>query len=80
MVISAIVMDGVFSALHLVPKPNPNIRHDLTMFSFNYTFVLNVVFGSLAVYLWWLDRSNPMNHSCHGESAGTHDDHAHAHG
>ena len=80
MVLSAIAMDGAFSALHLVPKPNPNIRHDLTMFSFNYTFVLNVVFGSLAVYFWWLNRSNPMDHACHGENAGTHDDQAHAHG
>jgi uncharacterized membrane protein YraQ (UPF0718 family) len=71
MVLSAIAMDGAFSALHLVPKPNPNIRHDLTMFSFNYTFVLNVVFGSLAVYLWWLNRSNPMEHGCHG----AHDEH-----
>ena len=47
MVLAAIVMDGAFSALHLVPKPNPNIRHDLSMFSFNYTFYLNVVFGAL---------------------------------
>jgi len=79
MVLSAIVMDGAFSALHLVPKPNPNIRHDLTMFSFNYTFILNVVFGALAVYLWWLNRGNPMDHGCHGENAGAHDDHAAAH-
>ncbi|MDQ6941766.1 MAG: permease [Candidatus Eremiobacteraeota bacterium] len=81
MVLAAIVMDGAFSALHLVPKPNPNIRHDLTMFSFNYTFVLNVAFGAVAVYLWWLNRSAPMDHSCHGESSGPddahHDDHAH---
>ena len=83
MVIAAIVMDGAFSALHLVPKPNPNIRHDLTMFALNYTFVLNVVFGAVAVYLWWLNRSTPMDHGCHGESTGAHemhhDDDAHAH-
>jgi hypothetical protein len=42
MVLSAIAMDGAFSALHLVPQPNPNIRHDLTLFSFNYTFWLNL--------------------------------------
>jgi uncharacterized protein len=66
MVLSAIVMDVAFSALHLVPKPNPNIRHDLTMFSFNYTFVLNVVFGALGLYLWWLNRSNPMDHAGDG--------------
>ncbi len=68
MVLSAIAMDGAFSALHLVPKPNPNIRHDLTMFSFNYTFVLNVTFGALAVYLWWLNRNNPMDHHAHAHA------------
>lgn len=66
MAFSAIVMDGAFSALHLVPKPNPNIRHDLTMFAFNYTFWLNLAFGALAVYLWLLDRAHPMQHGCHG--------------
>jgi uncharacterized membrane protein YraQ (UPF0718 family) len=69
MVVSAIVMDGVFSALHLVPKPNLNVFHDLTMFSFNYTFWLNLIFGALALYLWRLDASHPMDHMahCHGE-------------
>jgi uncharacterized membrane protein YraQ (UPF0718 family) len=69
MVLSAIVMDGVFSALHLVPKPNPNAVHDLMMFSFNYTFWLNLAFGALALYLWRLDATHPMDHMghCHGE-------------
>ncbi len=65
MVLSAIVMDAAFSALHLVPKPNPNIRHDLTMFSFNYTFWLNLAFGALGLYLWRLNAKNPMDHGCH---------------
>jgi uncharacterized membrane protein YraQ (UPF0718 family) len=69
MVLSAIVMDAAFSALHLVPKPNPNIRHDLTMFSFNYTFWLNLVFGALGLYLWRLDAKNPMDHH-HDSHAG----------
>jgi uncharacterized protein len=62
-VLSALVVDGAFSALHLVPKPNPNVRHDLALFSFNHTFWLNLVFGALAVYLWWLNRRNPMDHA-----------------
>ena len=66
MVLSAIAMDAAFSALHLVPKPNPNVRHDLTTFSLNYTFALNLAFGALGLYLWWLSRKNPMNHGCHG--------------
>ncbi len=62
MVLSAIIMDGAFSALHLVPKPNPNTVHDLTMFSLNYTFYLNLIFGALAIYLWRLNTTNPMDH------------------
>jgi uncharacterized protein len=65
MVLAAIAMDVAFSALHAVPKPNPNIRHDLTMFSLNYTFWLNVAFGALAIYLWRLDAKHPMHHHGH---------------
>jgi uncharacterized protein len=67
MTASALIMDGAFSALHLTPTPNPNIVHDLTAFSFNYTFWLNLVFGVLAVYLWRLDAQHPMDHGCHHE-------------
>jgi hypothetical protein len=70
MVLAAIAMDLAFSALHLVPRPNPNVRHDLTMFSLNYTFWLNLAFGSLALYLWRLNARNPMHHA---------HEHAHAH-
>jgi uncharacterized protein len=79
MVLSGILMDLAFSALHMVPKPNPNIRHDLTLFSFNYTFWLNMVFGALALYLWWLNRSNPMDHACHDEAGAAGHSEAHAH-
>jgi hypothetical protein len=68
MALSAILMDLAFSALHAVPKPNPNIRHDLTMFAFNYTFYLNVAFGGLALYLWRLNRAHPMDHGAHAAS------------
>src|SRR6202163_2865568 len=65
MVLAAIAMDLAFTALHIVPKPNPNIRHDLELFSFNYTFWLNLIFGVLALYLWRLNAKNPMDHGCH---------------
>jgi uncharacterized membrane protein YraQ (UPF0718 family) len=67
MVISAIVVDQAFAALHLIPTPNPNAVHDLTMFSFNYTFWLNLIFGVLAIYLWRLDAAHPMDHHHHHE-------------
>jgi uncharacterized membrane protein YraQ (UPF0718 family) len=65
MVLSGIAMDALFSALHLVPTPNPNARRDLTLFSVNYTFWLNLVFGALALYLWRLDATHPMHHGGH---------------
>jgi uncharacterized membrane protein YraQ (UPF0718 family) len=68
-VLSAILMDLAFSALHAVPVPNPNVRHDLTMFALNYTFWLNLAFGASGVYLWRLNRAHPMEHACHHEPA-----------
>jgi uncharacterized protein len=81
MVLSAIVMDGAFSALHLVPKPNPNIRHDLTLFAVNYTFWLNIVFGALGLYLWRLSARHPADHGCHAahDAASAVDARAHQH-
>jgi uncharacterized protein len=67
MVLSAILMDAVFSALHLVPRPNPNVRSDLMTFSLNYTFWLNLAFGALGIYLWQLDAKHPMQHHHHHE-------------
>jgi uncharacterized membrane protein YraQ (UPF0718 family) len=64
-VLSAIAMDLAFSALHAVPKPNPNVRHDLTMFALNYTFWLNIAFGALALYLWRVNQKHPMDHCAH---------------
>ncbi len=65
-VLAAMVMDGVFSALHLVPAPNPHARRDLTAFSLNYTFWLNLAFAALALWLWRVDARHPMEHGGHG--------------
>jgi hypothetical protein len=35
------------------------------MFSLNYTFWLNLLFGALAIYLWRLDASHAMEHHHH---------------
>jgi uncharacterized membrane protein YraQ (UPF0718 family) len=81
MAAAAIVMDLAFSALHLVPKPNGHAVGDLTVFSFNYTFWLNLIFGVLALWLWRLDATHPMDHG-HGDGHGDHhhhDDHDHDH-
>jgi uncharacterized membrane protein YraQ (UPF0718 family) len=74
MVLAGLIMDLAFTAAGLVPGPNPNIRAELTTFSFNYTFWLNIVFGILAAYFFWLSRKHPIHH-CHHEAAGA--EHAH---
>ena len=60
MVCAALVMDLSFSALSLVPPHDTGIQEQLTKFSLNYTFWLNLVFGALAIYLFWTNRRHPM--------------------
>jgi uncharacterized membrane protein YraQ (UPF0718 family) len=69
MALSAIVIDALFSSLHLVPKPNPNVQMMLVNFSFNYTCWLNILFGALAAWLAYINWRNPMEHACHGSHA-----------
>ncbi len=61
MVSAGVVMDVVFGAFHAIPTPNPHLRADMTLFQINYTFWLNFIFGSVAIYIWYLNRENPMD-------------------
>jgi uncharacterized membrane protein YraQ (UPF0718 family) len=78
MVLAALIMDVGFTTAGLVPEPNPNIRAEITTFSFNYTFWLNLAFGALAAYFICLNWKHPMDH---GHHQGPHpaDDHAACH-
>ena len=71
MVLAGIIVDVGFTLAHLTPPPNPNVRAEITRFSLNYTFWLNLVFGSWAAVLFWLNHRHPMDHAMH------HDDHDH---
>ncbi|WP_342154363.1 permease [Methylorubrum sp. SB2] len=71
MVIAALVMDLSFTGLGLIPSHDTNVREQLTHFSLNYTFWLNLAFGALGLYLWWISRRHPMQHG--------HASHDHAH-
>jgi uncharacterized membrane protein YraQ (UPF0718 family) len=62
MVTSGILMNLLFGVFHAIPTPNPNMRASMTLFQINYTFWLNLIFGALALYLWNVNRTNPMNH------------------
>ena len=63
MVLSGILMDLAFSALHLVPRANPHLTSDVDTFKINYTFWLNVAFGGLAAYLFSVNAKHPMHES-----------------
>jgi uncharacterized membrane protein YraQ (UPF0718 family) len=75
MVLAAILMDVVFNVLGWVPARNPNIRHEMTDFSLDYTFWLNLAFGALGLFLFWTARRNPMKHA----HACEHHGHGHHH-
>jgi uncharacterized membrane protein YraQ (UPF0718 family) len=78
MVLAGVIMDLAFTGDGLVPEPNPNIRAELTTFSFNYTLWLNVAFGALAAYFTWLNWKHPIEHGHHhveGEGVVHHHDH-----
>ncbi len=77
MAIAAVIMDLAFSALGWVPARDQNVVATMTTFSLNYTFWLNLLFGALALYWFWINRQNPMDHS-HHHGGHEHHDHDHA--
>ncbi len=84
MAAAALVVDLAFTALGWIPSRDIDVRAQMTDFSLNYTFWLNLLFGALAAYLFWVNRQNPMDHGQHHADAGQdghagHDHAAHAH-
>ena len=68
MVIAAILIDLAFHALGIVPPHTIDIRHELTHFAIDYTFWLNLMFGSIGLWLWRLSKKKPAtveHHCCH---------------
>jgi uncharacterized membrane protein YraQ (UPF0718 family) len=72
MVVSALIMDVTFNALGWIPRQRPNMQAEMTQFTLNYTFWLNLAFGLLAILLWVLARRHPMQ-------SGHCEHHAHQH-
>ncbi len=75
MAVAALLMDVAFSLLGLVPATRPDIRAQMTDFSLNYTFWLNLLFGAVAAYLIWVSYRNPMHHGHEGHQHDGHDGH-----
>lgn len=80
MAAAALVVDLAFTALGWIPSRDIDVRAQMTEFSLNYTFWLNLLFGALAAYLFWVSHKNPMHHG-HGEQGadGHGDQHGHDH-
>ncbi|KST59995.1 hypothetical protein AO398_03715 [Methylobacterium sp. GXS13] len=80
MAAAALVVDLTFTALGWIPSRDIDVRAQMTEFSLNYTFWLNLVFGALAAYLFWVSHKHPMHHG-HGEQGddGHGDQHGHDH-
>jgi uncharacterized membrane protein YraQ (UPF0718 family) len=62
MALAALFMDLAFTGLGLVPSAHTEVRARLTHFGLNYTFWLNLIFGLLGAYLWWVSHRHPMHH------------------
>ena len=74
MVLTGILVDVGFHLVGLTPAPNPNVTAEITHFSLNYTFWLNLLFGAGAAYLFWTNSKHPMDHSHmhHGHQSEAH--------
>ncbi len=54
MVLTGLIMFVPFALLHQIPNPTGNIQAELTQFSFNYTFWLNIIFALVVSYFLYL--------------------------
>jgi uncharacterized membrane protein YraQ (UPF0718 family) len=72
MVLAGLLMDLIFTGLGLVPSAHHDIRAEMTRFSLNYTFWLNVLFGLVSMALIVLAWRHPMHHD---HAAMHHDGH-----
>jgi hypothetical protein len=63
MVVAGLVVELAFSALGAVPHPQGTLLMHVETISFNYTFVLNVLFGLAALVLVWWGHRTPHAHA-----------------
>ncbi|MBV9690177.1 MAG: permease [Ktedonobacteraceae bacterium] len=77
MVLTAIIVDAVFSGLdrllptvHFIPTANSHFLQQATTFSFDYTAVLNILSVVVIAVLIYLNVKHPMMHMGHGAHSG----------
>jgi uncharacterized membrane protein YraQ (UPF0718 family) len=76
MVAAALAVDVGFTALGWVPEARPAVQAEMSHFSINYTFWLNILLGLLAAALFALARRRPAEQMA---CCAHHGHHAHHH-
>jgi uncharacterized protein len=71
MTAAGIVMNYAFGLFHAIPARTMTMLEPAALFQINYTFWLNLIFGALAVYVWYLNAKSGVQHSCHASHAHT---------
>jgi uncharacterized membrane protein YraQ (UPF0718 family) len=64
MAAAALIVDLVFKAIGIVPQRG-HLAAQMTTFSLNYTFWLNLIALGVAAWLFIQNRRHPMDHSAH---------------
>jgi hypothetical protein len=65
MILAALIVDGLFSALGLIPTgPRPSRGDIFGSLRLDYKLLLNVLGGAIFAALWWLARRRGA-HACH---------------
>lgn len=65
MVVAGAIVEILFLAFGLVPPVAHGVKARITHFAIDYTFWLNLAFGGLALWLFWLNHRHPMDHGGH---------------
>jgi hypothetical protein len=76
-IIAALIVDGVFGLVGLVPTgPRPSRTDVFSSVGLNYKLVLNVIATAIFLALIWLSRGGSASSQCEHHGAGEHDHHA----
>jgi uncharacterized membrane protein YraQ (UPF0718 family) len=75
-VIAALIVDGLFSAVGLIPDTRPSRAEIFSSVSFDYKLWLNLLGLVIFAALFWLTRGASAHEHHHGHA---HEEHGHAH-
>jgi uncharacterized membrane protein YraQ (UPF0718 family) len=76
-VIAALIVDGLFGLVGLVPTgPRPSRTDVFGSVGLNYKLVLNVIATAIFLALFWLSRGGSASAHCEHHGGGSHADHA----